>query len=106
MESARLSYIQIEDKEKMLLKDDIKIKELLESATKEQIKELEQKIDENTNKIEKLTGKIDARMNTSALEIVEAVVQSLKSAEDVDQRVFSRFKKIKTKQQKRMITHT
>ena len=68
-----------------LLRDGSKVKKFIKSCIDEQFQQLEMKLEK----------KLDEKLAKYAEHITEAVVQSLKSAEDVNQRVISRFKKRK-----------
>ena len=93
VESARLQYLQMEEKEDLKEKDETKLLEFLKCTIKAHFKDIEKKVDENTDKLDKLSEKIDGGMHATATEIAQALVESLKSANDVDQRILSRFKK-------------
>ena len=61
---------------------------------------LRDEVKDSTEKVERLTAKIDKKISSAASQIAEALVQTLKSAKDVDQRVLERFKKVKLKHNK------
>ena len=54
-------------------------------------------VKDDKEKLERLTAKIDDKINSTASQIADALIQTLKSAKDVDQRVLARFKKVKLK---------
>ena len=95
IESARLTWIQMAQKEDMDREGEDKIKSLLESTIKLHFETIERKIEDNSERLARLSVKIDSGMNSVAKQIAEAVIQSLKSAKDVNQRVIKRFKKLK-----------
>ena len=101
----------MEEKENAIRDDESKIKELLLEATiKLHVQSIEQQklnfqslrdeVKDSTEKVERLTAKIDKKISSAASQIAEALVQTLKSAKDVDQRVLERFKKVKLKHNK------
>ena len=90
----------MEQRENLIREDEDKIHALIASTIKLHLKRIEKKIEDNTERLVQLSSKIDSGMNLVAKEIAEAVIQSFKSAKDVDQRVIQRFKKIKMRQSK------
>ena len=100
----------MEEKENAIRDDESKIKELLEATIKLHVQSIEQQklnfqslrdeVKDSTEKVERLTAKIDKKISSAASQIAEALVQTLKSAKDVDQRVLERFKKVKLKHNK------
>ena len=110
VESARLRWIQMEEKDNAIRENEGKIKELLEATIKLHVQSIEQQehnfqslrdeVKDNTEKVERLAAKIDENISSVASQIAEALVQTLKSAKDVDQRVLERFKNMKLKQSK------
>ena len=101
----------MEEKENAIRDDESKIKELLLEATiKLHVQSIEQQklnfqslrdeVKDSTEKVERLTAKIDKKISSAASQIAEALVQTLKSAKDVDQRVLETFKKVKLKHNK------
>ena len=90
----------MEQREKSIRENEDKIQGLIASNIKLHLKRIEKNIEENTERLVQLSSKIDSGMNLVAKEIAEAVIQSFKSAEDVNQRVIQRFKKIKMRQSK------
>ena len=70
-----------------LLRDGSKVKKFIKSCIDEQFQQLEMKLEK----------KLDEKFAKFTDQVTEAVVQSLKSAKDVNQRIISRFKKRKKK---------
>ena len=95
----------MEMKENAIREDEAKIIELLEKTIKVHLQSLEQQklnfqslqqeVKDNTEMVEKLAAKIEDKISSAASQIADAVVQTLKSAKDVDRKVLERFKKVK-----------
>ena len=107
VEIARLRWTQMEEKESARREDVSKIKDLLQATIKLNLQSIEQQklnfktlmdeVKDNKEKVERLTAKIDDKINSTVSQLADALVQTLKSAKDVDQRVLARFKKVKLK---------
>ena len=87
VENSRIRYQQLEKQSVLKPKEPANVKSILNTCIKEYIQGLETKIKKQTNQIDDLEAKMDKKLDEFKKDILNAFSQSLKSADDVHQKI-------------------
>ena len=93
VENSRIRYKQLQ--KLMKTNQRAEVKNILDSCIHEYFEGLESKLQMQTNQLNELEAKIDKKFDRFKKDILDAISQSLKSADDVHQNVATRVKRRK-----------
>ena len=90
VENSRIRYKQLQ--KLMKTNQRAEVKNILDSSIRENFKGLKSKLQKQTNNLNELETKMDKKLDTFRKDILDAISQSVKSADDVHQNVVARVK--------------